>query len=333
MLDTIAIDAAARTCLSKSERHRIDVATHVRMNPAEKADLAFAHLVFTQISLPRKASGERTYAAHCGDAWLRLDAGSLSVNGTEWKAALPSGALARLAFAYLNTYVMRHQTTEIPIAASSSAWLRAMGRSTSSAHAARARAALVNLAACNIQIGWRDTTFRTTPVHQVTGWRQISDSHKRRRARLQSELAPDAWPVSITVSSDYAQMLRSGQAVPLDQRILLWLGGSALALDIYTWLTYRLPKVPPGQQLLLPWSVIEQQFSAGANRPPRDSRGSWRRAFREQLDAVATIYCGEAASACDGGLLLRHHAPSVRPRVDNPVSRGLYPPHIVHTQE
>lgn len=162
-----------------SERKRIERAVQVRMNPAIATDLAFSHLVFTQISLPRRASDDRTYFTRCGDAWIRVDAGSVSVDGREWKAGLPSGALARLAFAHLNTYVVRHKTTEIPISASSSSWLKSLGCSTSSAHAARARTALVNLAACSIQIGWRDQTCRTTPIHMVSGWREISEKHKR----------------------------------------------------------------------------------------------------------------------------------------------------------
>lgn len=316
-----------------SERKWIERAVQVRMNPAAAADLAFSHLVFTQISLPRRASGDRTYFTRCGDAWIRVDAGSVSVGGTEWKAGLPSGALARLAFAHLNTYVVRHKTTEIPIASSSSAWLRSLGCSTGSLHAARARAALVNLAACSIQIGWKDQTCRTTPIHMVSGWREISENNKRRRKRDLGEVAPDAWPISIKVSADYAHMLWSGQAVPLDQRVLLWLAHSALAIDIYTYLTFRLPRIPKGREILLPWSVIEDQFSAGSNRPKPDCRGSWRRAFRDQLDAVAAIYSGEAAVADEVGLRLSHHLPSVSPRVDKPVSGRVYQQHIVHVSE
>lgn len=287
--------------LTATARRVVEASVQIAANPLRAHDLSFMHIVFTQVSIPRAPSSAREHFTTCGDAWIRLRAGSISIDGEEWHAELPSGALARLALAYINTYVVKTRSRHVPVAESAHAWLRAMGKSSSAAHADRARRALANLVACDLTIGWKDSTLYSRPIHAVSEWRR--DRHGI------------GWPKALEVSADYAESLWSKSAVPLDRRALSALSGSALAMDIYVWLSYRLYRV--GRRgAFIPWPAIEAQFGAHGRSSFEGWRGSWRRAFRAQLGLVSVLYGGNAVQVVDEGALLQFCPPQVPATVD-----------------
>jgi hypothetical protein len=256
-------------------------------------ELSFVHAAFTQVSLPRTKQKNRDYFHRVGETWMRVNAGSISLDGNEHQRDLPYGALARLAIARINTHVVRYGVREVPIAGSAPAWLKALGKSDSKLHADRARSVLADLSACTLVLGRGDRTTKESIVRSVQGWQ------KGPHGQL--------WPTGIEVSRDYFEDLKA-HAVPLDFRALRALSGSSLALDIYTWLSYRLHRVKAPERIS--WSAIEAQF-ATASEVLGDWRGSWRRAFKRQLSAVQVVYAGGAVYADSLGVVIRHCKPPV----------------------
>ena len=67
------------------------------------------------------------------------------------------------------------------------------------------------------------------------------------------------WPSEIVLSSEFYDSLK-GHALPLDPRAVQALQHSARALDIYTWLTHRLPRVRGRNGDRVSWAALQGQF-------------------------------------------------------------------------
>jgi hypothetical protein len=101
--------------------------------------------------------------------------------------------------------------------------------------------------------------------------------------------------------------------IPVDMRALRLLAHerSPLALDIYTWLTYRLWRLE--RPVCIPWESLQAQFGSGY----RHTR-QFKAAFVEQLQRVRTLYPGARVFPdkwIEPGLVLEPSPPHVAPRL------------------
>jgi hypothetical protein len=86
------------------------------------------------------------------------------------------------------------------------------------------------------------------------------------------------WESSVVLSERFFAEI-SAHAVPLDMAILRALRRSPLALDVYGWLTYRLPLVKQADEI--PWEALAGQFGAEYKRIRK-----FREKFLEALEAL-----------------------------------------------
>src|SRR5206468_734548 len=119
------------------------------------------------------------------------------------------------------------------------------------------------------------------------------------------------WPENIVLTWRYFESLLE-HAVPLKEEALMYLGNSAMALDIYTWLAQRLHRVNPRKPMFVPWDVLYKQFGTGYTRE-RDFRDF----FTKSLGEVLTQYTEAKVELSKAtGLTLRNSLPPVRsPRI------------------
>ena len=96
-------------------------------------------------------------------------------------------------------------------------------------------------------------------------------------------------------------------AVPIDLRALKALKGSPLALDIYSWLTYRMSYLR--KPCLIPWEALQTQFGSDYGRL-RD----FKRRFVVHLSDVVQVYPGARLCEHPTGLLLRPSVTHIRAR-------------------
>ena len=95
----------------------------------------------------------------------------------------------------------------------------------------------------------------------------------------------------------------------IDLRALKALKGSPLALDIYSWLTYRMSYLR--RPCLIPWEALQTQFGADYGRL-RD----FKKKFLSHLGDVLLVYPAARLSEQPVGLLLRSsptHLPRISP--------------------
>lgn len=86
--------------------------------------------------------------------------------------------------------------------------------------------------------------------------------------------------------------------VPVDIRALVALKRSSLALDLYSWLTYRMSYMR--KRTRVPWSVLQHQFGLGYPLTAR-GLGNFRRNTLIALRKVEAIYPAIANRVVDTG--------------------------------
>ena len=282
--------------LALQEGKLLNVATEIYGNPPRGGDMAFTHAVFCQVGLPRSKVERREFMRQSGAAWVNVQAGYLDEGQGPVQQPVPYGALPRLALAHLSTHAVRHKTREIPIGDSAAQFLELMGMDTQGARYTNLRRQMHALAACRLQLGYKGRTFNGQAIEQFDAW--LANKGVKQRS---------LWPGLMVLTEHFYSSLLKG-AVPLDLRALHVLKGSALALDVYAWLAYRLHRIE-GRGVTLHWASLREQFAQ--EYTGKDADKNFKRAFLPQLRKVLTVYPQAKVKPVRGGLLLLGSPPPI----------------------
>ena len=282
--------------LALQEGKLLDVATEIYENSPRGDDMAFTHAVFCQVGLPRSKVEGREFMRQSGAAWVNVQAGYLDEGQGPVQQPVPYGALPRLALAHLSTHAVRHKTREIPIGDSAAQFLELMGMDTQGARYTNLRRQMHALAACRLQLGYKGRTFNGQAIEQFDAW--LANKDIKQRA---------LWPGLMVLTEHFYSSLLKG-AVPLDLRALHVLKGSALALDVYAWLAYRLHRIE-GRGVTVHWAPLREQFAQ--EYTGKDADKNFKGAFLPQLRKVLAVYPQAKVKPVRGGLLLLGSPPPI----------------------
>ena len=258
--------------------------------------MAFTHSVLCQVGLPRSKTDALEFMRQSGDVWVNVQAGWLDEGNGPVRQALPYGPMPRLALAWVSSYAKRFKTREIPIGKSAAEFLSLMGMDSQGSRHAKLREQMHALAACRLQIGFKGRTISSQPIEQFDAWRLDEKSGEHGR-----------WAGVMLLSQAYFESLMES-AVPLDNRALDGLKGSALALDVYMWLAQRLHRIE-GRPLILHWKSLREQFAQEYNgqNPDKD----FKKEFLPVLNDVLTVYPTAKVKPVTGGLMLMPSPPPI----------------------
>lgn len=275
----------------------IDAATDIVMTPPSGEDMAFTHAVLCQVGLPRSKVNGREFMRQSGSAWINVQAGMLDEGKGPVPQPIPYGAMPRLALAWVSSYAKRFSTQEIPIGDSAAEFLRLMNLDEDGRRYATLRKQMHALATCRLQMGYKGRTLpNMAPVKQFDAW--LSDKDKQQRA---------LWPGVMVLTDDYYASLMES-AVPLDNRALHALKGSALALDVYAWLAHRLHRIE-GKGVVLHWKSLREQFAQ--EYKGKDPDKDFKKEFLPVLRKVLAVYPRANVKQVTGGLLLLGSPPPI----------------------
>lgn len=281
---------------TRRESKLIETGAIITFEAPTGEDMAFTHSVLCQVGLPRrKVAGER-FLRRSGDAWVSVQAGVLDEGLGPVLQPIPYGAMPRLALAWVSTFAKRHKTREIRIGNSAAEFLRLMGMDDQGGRYATLRTQMHALASCRLQLGYKGRTFNGQPVEQFDAWISNKDNH-------QAVL----WPGVMLLSDGYYKELIE-YGVPLDNRALHALKGSALGLDVYTWLAHRLHRIE-GRPIILHWKSIREQFAQ--EYQGQDADKNFKKRFLPALHAALAVYPTAKLKQVTGGLLLMASPPPI----------------------
>ncbi len=254
-------------------------------------DIAFQHAVLCQIGLPRKSVDGHLFERRSGSASLLVKAGELHLNGRWVAQPVPYGTKPRLALIHLCTEAVRTRNPEVDVGDSVREFLRRMGLGDSGREYGAFRKQMAALAACELRLGFGNTTLKCSPVREYEAW-LANDGNQR-----------TLWPGMIRLTNDFYDALVE-HAVPLDSRAVAALRHSALALDMYTWLAHRLWRVKSPVKVF--WGQLHQQFGQEFG----DLKNFKKEAIKA-LKAALMVYPEAKVEQVTGGLLLRQSKPPV----------------------
>ena len=264
-------------------------------------DLGFMARLLALCSLPRTNPGNRLRYVRCnGPYTLVMNAGGLH--------KLPFGNLPRLLLAWVSTEVVRTQSRELVLGKSLSEFMRTLGMQDDSGSPRGDRTRLRNqmkqLFGCSVSLIYED--------ERVTA--RASSLVADRAEFWWNERKPDE-PVlfnsKIRLGEDLFNEIIN-HPVPLDMNTLTALKRSALGLDLYLWLVYRIFALRA--PLRLTWRQVYRQFGAHPdNASDKRTVLNFRSKVLRELKKIKMAWPDLNYTTAPGVLILLPSTPAIAP--------------------
>lgn len=277
-------EAAAALARAQGQLSLFERVTQVA---AEDPTPNFLHSALCAMSLPvRKPSDDKVpILRHDGQYTLAITPKAVLrpyADGQRLETlGVPYGTLPRLILIHIMTEAVRTRSRQVRLGDTLTDWLRKMRFKTVS-YGPRGSATLVReqldrLLACEWMIRW-DSPENTG--RQEFGIKEI----KLTSEYVGSNLPGGGFVREIMLSEAFYKSLEE-HAVPLNEHAIAQLRESATALDLYTWLAYRLPRIPASKPTTLSWKQLAVHFgNDGVNI--RKFRQTIRDSWEEMVSGV-----------------------------------------------
>lgn len=267
-------------------------------------DISYSHTVLCQTCLPYRNPGDdaRNWKRVNGSVHLVIAAGMAlhPGRGEMVEIGLPYGPKPRLILAHLNGEALRSRSPVIEVEGSLTAFVRRLRLDPTGRNIGIIKDQLTRLAASHVTLGIMAGNRAITVNSQVVTAFDLWFPKDARQRVL--------WPSELRLSYEYFESLTK-HAVPLDDRALMALAGSAMALDVYAWLAQRLHRIEPGKRVFVPWPALKAQFGWHYDRMDK-----FKAVFRQTLRDVHGQYRAAKVDLDGCGVTLWHSQPPVKGR-------------------
>ncbi len=293
-----ALDAAADRAerlereplaLARIER-RVSDALAIQEEDARAAGtLGYMPSVLVQVTMPHSKQVSNEFERRNGKLTLHIMAPA--------KVGLPYGHYPRLLLAWVTTAAVKERTTQLELGDSLSGFMRELGLTATGGrwgsiprlheHMRRFFCSTFSLSA---EASDGEFGMGMRPVEAYRLWWDPKSPDQG-----------DLWKSTITLNqSFYEGIIR--RPVPLDMRVLKALARerSPLAIDIYSWLTWRMFDLR--RDTAIPWELLQLQFGGDYSA---QNLHKFKARFSQWLRLVLLHYSGAKVEPARDGLLLR----------------------------
>jgi len=293
-LDILAGRRGARTIKSAASRAERSAEALLGDNVQAEDLRSYAYAAWAHAGLPRRDLKDPTkrWTVSTDYATLTVSPGirRLAQGGEPVPLGVPFGSYARLVLLDWQSEAVRNNSRHVHIGKSLSDALRRMCLPHGSEAMRMLQEQTERLAVCtiafNLENGGRGL-FLNQPVVEAAEY-----SYGRGNKRfIESVLLSQGY---------YEQLLRN--PVVLDPAAIVDLRDSPTALDIYTWLAWRLPALK--QETRIGWTALKAQLGGGATLMK-----NFKPHFRPSLLAAHSVYRDANLQLTDDGLILRPSPP------------------------
>jgi hypothetical protein len=217
---------------------------------------------------------------------------TLTMTTLDPKIGLPYGSIPRLVMAWIGREAVRTQNRTLVLGSSLSDFLKELDLYRTGGKRGditRLRNQMIKLFASAISANYNDPKRATGMNMQIASNYNIWwDNKVIDQAGL--------WESTVKLGEDFYNELVTSP-IPVDMRALKALKSTPMAIDLYTWLTYRNSYLK--KPTLIRWESMQMQFGADYTRT---------RAFKEALVAslkkVSVVYPEAKVGIDDKGLIL-----------------------------
>lgn len=280
----------------------------------------FQHSLLASVHLPISDPGDlRDYARRTyvhDRTWMTMTAGTVvdAQTGVVYPVGLPFGPKARLLLLHLTTEAKRKNTKQVELGGNLTAYVKKLELDDGGRTLKVVRNQLLRLAAASIQFQMfdeqgRSGSFRAPLFDRDFGLTDVWADGDPRQTNL--------WAASVTLSDRFFDSVKK-HSVPLDGRAIKQLKESALALDVYSWLAYRLHRIDDHEPERISWEALMHQFGPDYTRARK-----FRERFADVLDEVRKVYGGarkvteyETKDGRPGGLILPFAEPPIPKEIE-----------------
>jgi Plasmid encoded RepA protein len=251
----------------------------------ESGALGFMARAMVQATLPHRKVVGNEFVRTNGNYTLTIMAPSA--------IGLPYGTIPRLLLAWVTTEAVKTNSKELELGDSMSAFMAELGMTaTGGGSGSINRLKRQTRSLFNSTVS---ATYEDRNMADDAGYR-LADKTSLWWHSKEPEQA-GLWQSSITLSDPFFKEVVD-RPIPIDMRAMKALKQSPMALDIYTWLTYRVSYLK--RPSVIPWSSLAMQF--GSNYA---ELRFFKRAFLEELRKVMTVYPHVRVEGLEDGLQVR----------------------------
>ena len=303
--------------LTSPQSKLLDFAVQVRDGEYEP-EKAFISREMVQATLPHRNPGDVP-------AWSRVNGNYALVVQPGWDSwknqsfGYPYGTIPRLLIFWLTTEALKRDSRRLEIGGSLAEFMRKLGLDSSRggkrSDAKRLRNQMERLFRARISFEYRD--------EQRESWYDLQVASKG-MMWWRHDLAeqPTLWENWVELSEEFFKAV-TAHPVPVDMNALQHLKGSALALDLYAWLTHEaFRRNTRKKSRRVAWRSLHDQFGADYS----DLRNFSRKSM-EALDKIKAVYPGLEIEPFRGGLTIKPGQLAI-PTKTVSVSAKLQPPSL-----
>ena len=271
---------------SKSIDDLINQALAIEIEDARDAGaLGFMARAMVQATLPHKKVDGTEFERRNGAFTLSIMAPS--------RIGLPYGSIPRLLLAWVTTEAVKTKTRELELGDSMSAFMGELGLSPTGGERGditrfknQSRRLFSSTVSATYQDSEKTTDMGYRLADQSTLWWHAKDPEQA-----------GLWKSSVTLSERFFNEVID-RPVPIDMRAIKALKRSPMALDIYTWLTYRVSYLK--RPTIIPWTALALQFGSNYAQVRQ-----FKAAFLTELRKVVAVYGKVRVEAVDTGLMVK----------------------------
>lgn len=285
-VETAKRDAASRLAHRLSDAH-----CSIAASAPAGDEIGFIGSTFVRYTLPHRKPPGHTFE--------RRDGSRVITFMSPPHIGLPYGKVPRLLLIHLTTQAVRTRQRDIDLGVSMSSLMRLVGETVTGG--------------ANGSVGaFKDQVLRTVSMTATTSL-DTAEASQLQNAPLADEFEISWTALSSDKRSGLPAKIRLGErifeemldsAVPLDMRAVRAVRQSPLAMDLYSWFTFRMHRFRTDRPVQIPWADLQKQFGS-AYRFESD----FRIAFRSALKQVQLVYPALRCAARDSHLVV-HRSPT-----------------------
>ena len=276
----------AKTLTPQSIDSLINQALAIDDDDAQEAGaLGFMARAMVQATLPHRAVTGNEFERRNGNFTLTLQAPS--------KIGLPYGSIPRLLLAWVTTEAVKTKSRELELGDSMSGFMAELGLTPTGG----ANGSITRLKNQTRRL------FSATVTASYEDDKQIADMGYRLADKSvlwwhsKDPEQAGLWKSIVTLSEHFFNEVID-RPVPIDMRAIKALKQSPMALDIYTWLTYRMSYLKSPS--VVSWASLALQF--GSNYA---QLRQFKAAFIDELKKVVLVYGQVQVEATELGLIIK----------------------------
>lgn len=288
-------------------REVIDTHLAIEAEDAKRSgNVGFMARALVNATMPYKDPKADSFTRVNGAFKLRIVAG--------YEGGLPYGIYPRLLLSWISTEAVRNQSPEIALGSSLSSFLQEVmniqpgggARGTSTRVGEQVKRTFGSLITAQYTGSQQHRGFTMKNVLIAEEVHYDEDEQNSLWLPQKPEVA-GAWQSKVRLTKGfYTECIES--PVPIDLRAYKALRGSPMAMDIYTWLTYR-AATGPGRAPIR-WESLQNQFGTTYAFDDQGRR-DFKKAFLKNLKVVAIVYPEARVEVLDTGLRLLPSKPHI----------------------